>query len=45
MSYGDRFLGKDMVFCQDTPAFIANRIGVANIMSIFHIILRSKLDH
>ena len=43
MSYGDRFLGKDMVLCQDTPAFIANRIGVANIMSIFHIILELNL--
>ena len=43
MSYGDRFLGKDMVLCQDTPAFIANRIGVANIMSIFHIIQELKL--
>ena len=32
------FLEKDMVLCKDTPAFIANRIGVANIMSLFHIV-------
>ena len=34
MDYGDRFLGKTTVLCNDTPAFIANRIGVFSIMTV-----------
>ena len=32
------FLGKTTVLAKDTPAFIANRIGVFSIMSIFSLI-------
>ena len=34
--YGERILGKQSVLCKDTPAFIANRVGVFAIQALFH---------
>src|SRR5687768_17231388 len=42
MHYGDLYLGKTTVLAKDTPAFIANRIGVYGIMAIFGLV--DKLD-
>ena len=37
MSYGDLYLGKTTVLCKDTPAFVANRIGVFGMMAIMNV--------
>jgi 3-hydroxyacyl-CoA dehydrogenase len=43
LQYGDLYLGKTTVLCKDTPAFIANRIGVYGIMAIFGLVEKMGL--
>ncbi len=35
MDFGDRFLGKQTVLAKDTPAFIANRVGVYAMAKVY----------
>jgi 3-hydroxyacyl-CoA dehydrogenase len=42
--YGSRWLGKKVVHCKDTPAFIANRIGVFSIQALFHMMEELNLS-
>ena len=38
MDFGSKILGKTTVLAKDTPAFIANRVGVFSIMALFHLV-------
>ena len=44
MHYGDVFLGKTTVLAKDTPAFIANRVGVFGIMAIMNTMEKLQLS-
>ncbi len=44
LKYGDLYLGKQTVLCKDSPAFIANRVGIYAIMSSLYTVEKMGLS-